>query len=188
MTSILCLDPSSTACGMAFFPDIDATDPAPGIVHVCRPKPVAAINRINFIVAAVAAAVSMWNPCVVVMEYSSGKVSRKNRHRHPSGLAVLGQSQGEVRSALLGMYPNVREVETVDESWTRRVPKDERALRIAAEFPIYDEFLRGGMDGSWKGDPRKKWDGKGLDAGDAIGIGLYWIGRRKERQLMEAGR
>lgn len=198
MTSLLSLDPSSSACGVAFFPDVDARDPAPTVLQVIRPRPgLLTIQRIDLLVVEVLGRVRELRPAIVLMEYSSGKVHGKIRDRRPTGQGPLWQCQGEIRRSLM-MYSAIDflnewrkepyKVETVDESWTCRVPKPERALRIAAEFPTYDEFLRSGLDGSWKGDPRKKWDGKGLDAADAVGIGLWWIGKRKERQIMEAGR
>jgi Holliday junction resolvasome RuvABC endonuclease subunit len=181
-SSLLCLDVSSHAAGVAYFPSLNR-DQAPHYLHVIKPiSRLPTICRIDFIVAGVLETVCRFQPDTVVMEYTDGKVARRLKQRNPSGLAVMGQCQGEVRRALL-CYESRRLIETVNESWTARKPKDERALNMAALFPIYNDFLRDGLDGSWKGVG--EWDGKGLDAADAVGIGIYWINQENLRRAIE---
>lgn len=200
--SILCLDPSSSACGVAYFPTLGYRQ-HPTYVHVIRPKGIhkTSIARIDYIVGCVLETAREWKPSVVVLEYSAGKVAgrlqaKKMRKdvvtdlrrlgvkispelaidddddiRNISGLAVMGQAQGEVRRVLLC---HGFDVQAVDESWTGRVSKVERAAVIDVTIPAYREFREG------VGDP-------GYDAADAIGIGLYYIGKMQQEGMVERG-
>jgi Holliday junction resolvasome RuvABC endonuclease subunit len=178
--SLLCLDPSSTACGVAYFPTMSPKQ-APTFLRRITPKSSwNPIMRIDYILQGVIIHVTEYKPSAVVLEYSSGKVAGRLKSRSPSGLAVLGQAQGEVRMALLD-YQKANgspTVETVDESWTGGEPKPSRAARVALEFQVYRDFVRDHGDG-----------GKdGLDVADAIGIGLYWIAKTNlERMAKDAG-
>ncbi len=196
--SLLCLDPSSTCCGAAYFPSL-AHDAAPTYLHAIRPTSSwDAMKRIDFIVAGVLETVRRWRPSLVLMEWSDGRLDAartRQRGRAYPGMAVMGQAQGAVRQALMDHpwwwpSPTVRgKIETVSEAdWTCQKGKDARALTMAAMFPLYRDFLESGQDGPWTG--KGSWKhGAGLDVADSVGIGVWRIGEENTRRAVErAGR
>jgi hypothetical protein len=56
--------------------------------------------------------------------------------------------------------------------WTAGQKPEVRAANIALEFPSYKEY--------------QKYDEPGLDAADAIGMGLWWIGQQKIEAALKA--
>lgn len=170
---LLTLDVSATACGWAAFGP-DDTLRAFGVI---RPRKAALPTaRIDEIVRRVRGLVEAHRPAAVLMEFSDGHCYRKvAEDRAMRGLSVLGAAQGAVRQ-MLREAMGASAVATVgDTVWTLAVPKKERAARVAMEFPDYAAFRRSGQD-------------EGLDAADAIGIGLYHFARAHEARLIERTR
>lgn len=164
---LLALDPSSSACGYAIF--WGGTLTRFGVLRGKAKAP--ALDRIDLIVDALEAIVASIAPCVAVMEISGGKTH--GRLSKASGLSVLGHGQGEVRRALKSAGVEVLAVP--ENAWTASVPKPTRAKRVALEYPPYRAFAARGEDA-------------GLDAADAIGIGLWYIGKLRERELIARAR
>lgn len=107
----------------------------------------------------------------ILMEWSSGKVHSRRRRDGGAGvgLPTLGQAQGAVRQALVtktGRKPLLVE----ENEWSGSIAKSKRADRIALEFPDYAAYRLAGKD-------------PGLDAADAIGIGLWYNARAKDQEL-----
>lgn len=180
MTSrILALDPSSSSCGYAVL--ADALRPALVAFGVIRPPGrLSAAARIDLIVAGVRHVFAEHHPGTVVVEWSDGRTHGRLAGRKVVGLQVLGQAQGAVRQALVGA--GVDPVIVGEAEWTNSVPKPVRAAWVALEFPAYRDFLQSGQDGPWRGTG--PWGGKGLDAADSIGIGLWHLGCRREAELL----
>ncbi len=161
---VLALDVSSTATGWA----IRSTSLDFGVITPTSKG--AAIVRIEETVDAVARELDFYRPRLVLMEWSSGKVHGAIKRR-TSGLSVLGASQGAVWQLARGKgYA----VETVGETWTKAVPKAERAARMRLVYPAYGKWASEGNDG-------------GLDCADAIGLLEWHRGQRLTTNLMERG-
>lgn len=179
---IFALDVSSTMTGYALL------SACGDLMKVGRFRPIAresACERIDFMAEQSAHSATVYvgwfGPIEVVMEWSDGKTH--GRLAKASGLSTLGAAQGAVRQALRSAG---FEVVTVGENeWTRRVPKPERAERMALAHPKYREFrgesrvTKAGI--VWSGD-------SGLDAADALGIADWWRGERQKRALMAMGK
>lgn len=169
---LLTLDVSSEALGWALH--LRDEPPPKNLVfaRLAPPSRLPAHERIDAIVDHVVWLCREARPDVVVMEWTDGRtdVARaKGRGRMVAGLAVLGQAQGAVRQALRTHWT---EPELVNEAeWTEGQKKKDRAYNISLEFPAYAEFAKGGYD-------------SGYDAADAIGLGLWWLARRKIEDMV----
>jgi Holliday junction resolvasome RuvABC endonuclease subunit len=165
---LLSLDVSSTAAGWAVLTE----GPKPLVdFGLCRATARTSLRRMAQIRNGLLDVARAQQPTTIVMEWSSGKIHGRKGRIH--GMAVLGQAQGIVWQSLVeaGWEPH-----TVSENeWTRGKKKQVRAAAIAAEFAAYR--------GRWQ-----KVDSSGYDVADAIGLGLWWIVRNQEQQLMKGGR
>lgn len=162
---LLCLDPSSSACGWAIF------DPSgrPVDFGVIRPPArLDSVARTDRIVAGVLDLYRRHRPAGALLEWASGKTH--GRIAKASGLAVLGQAQGSIRTALAIQGCPVALVDAND--WTFKVPKHKRASMIALAVPGYAAMRVGGKD-------------PGDDIADAIGIGLWHFDRIRGCELLE---
>lgn len=171
MTSLLSIDPSSTACGLAHWPSIEGCYPEPDYLHVVRRRDTLPMDRIDAMVESILVIARRLLPDVVVIEYSGGKVARRLKGRGVSGLAVLGQAQGRIYQSLLdsARYRASRfdpeQIVPVSESeWTKgdRRSKEERARQLELACPIYRDYAAQ--------DP-------GRDAADACLLGGWWIAK-----------
>ena len=137
----------------------------------------AANDRIESMLADLFDLVLELHPQAIVIEDTSGKVSRRHGGAG-AGLAVYGKAVGAVwRTAVdmsvadarnriaMGLLAATGEAAAVvmvpENEWTGGIGKRRRAMRIAAEFPGY----------RIEQDP-------GGDAADAIGLGRWWLARR----------
>ena len=128
-----------------------------------------ATDRINGICAGLLRLLSELGPAVVLIEWDSGHVNRK---RHKGGGAGLA-THGAVTAALWreavhwARGRQGAEVVPVDENlWTRGVPKDVRALAVAAEYVTYPQE-----------------SDIGCNIADAIGLAVWWARERRVRGL-----
>jgi len=166
---LLCLDVSSTCVGYACF--VSGVLDDFGKYQPPARKP--AEERIRMIVKGIMDGTKAFVPDVVVMEWTDGRgdgTRARQRGGKTAGLAVLGQAQGAVRAAIqIGGFT----VETVHEfEWSAGRKKDVRASELALEFPTYCALASLGRD-------------QGYDIADAIGIGLWWLGKQKIERLLE---
>lgn len=169
---LLSLDTSSTATGYAVFH-------GRGLVccGVIRPKAtLPALDRVGLIVADVEALTDAAAPDEIVMEISSGKVH--GRIAKASGLAVLGHAQGAIWEAVRRrMIP----LTTVAENeWTKSKKKADRAAHFAGMYLTYADFAKiqwhATKGCTSKADP-------GFDAADAVGIGDWFNGKKRDREM-----
>lgn len=167
--TLLALDPSSTCTGWAAF------DPAgnPTAFGVLRPRStLPALARIDETTGRLRTLLMEHAPAVVVVEWSDGRVAGRMRGFSGyigAGLATLGQAQGAIRQVARDLGHEVVEVAAND--WTRRAGKQDRAARLALQVPEYGAFRAAGRD-------------RGLDAADALGLGLWYFGRIREAELL----
>jgi hypothetical protein len=172
--TILALDVSSSVTGWAMFVggQLDA-------IGMFRPRSASpALDRIDEITGKVLALVCDLEPQLVVMEISSGKVHGRIMGQ-ASGLSVLGHAQGAVRALIVDR--NVHVVAVSENEWTRGKVKSARAIAIARQWPLYGNFAEIKPDA--KGKPSSKYD-PGFDISDAIGVGMYFVGKAREAELI----
>jgi hypothetical protein len=179
--SLLCLDVSSTALGWAHFVLPLKTRPGLSFAAVKAGSSSPALERIAAIVQTARNLIRYLSPDVILMEMTDGRsdVARsKARGGAVAGLAVLGQAQGAVwqmlQEEIERQWERQRpELVIVHENvWTAGQKPEVRAANIALEFPSYKEY--------------QKYDEPGLDAADAIGMGLWWIGQQKIEAALKA--
>jgi hypothetical protein len=170
MSRILTLDPSSTAIGWAHF--LDGNLEACG---VSRPRGARLWTRID---AAILIAERLVHDARfkdgidlsdVVIEVTSGR--RYGKH-HQAAIVGLALAQGAVyATAEVKLFDTPTQVNKVDEQqWTGGKPKTARAGFIAQVQPLYRAYQR---------------HDNGMDAADAIGLGLWWLGKQHQKQLLE---
>ena len=107
-----------------------------------------------------------WEPGMVVIEWTSGKVVRSRHKGKGAGLAVHGAATGALwqaaeawRRALPAEQQSETQILLITENlWTNGVPKWDRLTGIAAVFNQYN--------------PKQDRTG---DIGDAIGLALWHI-------------
>jgi hypothetical protein len=83
------------------------------------------------------------------------------------GLAVMGQAQGTIREAMLSLDLDVKTVGEND--WTGGTKKETRAAQLRLACQDY---------AAWSKKDR------GLDAADAIQLGLWWLAKHKIQALL----
>jgi hypothetical protein len=164
----LSIDPSSTRTGWAQF--VDGVLQQAGYFKTKKSQP--ALVRIADQAADLVFMVQEFQPDVVVLEETSGKVARHKRASHGAGLSVYGMAVGALWYATWTAVQNCgvvvsgqppRRVRTVLENvWTRRIPKRVRQRRIAMRYPSYAAQVAKDSGG---------------DVADAIGIGEYWLAK-----------
>ncbi len=110
-------------------------------------------------------------PDIALIEWDSGKVNRKRHKGGGSGLAV----HGEVTAALWreALYwarrrGGVKVIPVAENTWTRGVPKEARALVVAQAFPLNLEA------------------DAGRDAADALGLCVYYCREQMVRSCARA--
>jgi len=111
-------------------------------------------------------------PGVLLVEWTKGKVNERRHGGLGAGLAVYGCGVGAAALAAWQWsqaHADCRTEAICENDWTRGVPKRDRQLAVAAEYPQY-----GARIGE---DP-------GGDIADGIGLAAWWIRERKvERGL-----
>jgi hypothetical protein len=176
--SLLCLDVSSTALGWAHFVLPLRNPPGPSFSAFKAGSSSPALERIAAIVQTARDLIWCASPDVIVMEMTDGRsdVARSRaRGGAVAGLAVLGQAQGAVWQMLQEEIdrqwerPRLELVIVHENLWTGGQKPEVRAANIALEVPSYKEYQK---------------DDSGLDAADAIGMGLWWIGQHRIQTLL----
>lgn len=165
---ILCLDPASVRTGYAVMGGRHGGTGARGregshIVeagYLSAPARLQPIQRIVVLTSEAVRLVGEFNPAVVVIEITSGKVA--GRHQGPGG--HRGAGMGVYGMAVGAIFQAVRELVSVfpvtENDWTGGVPKGRRRRQIAAEWPQYrEQFARDA----------------GGDIADAIGLGVWFF-------------
>jgi len=117
-----------------------------------------------------------WEPTVVVLEWTSGKVNVGRHKGAGAGLAVHGAATGALwreceawRRSLPAAMQSRTMIELVCENdWTGGVPKRCRQAAVTQEFAQYAP----------EDDP-------GMDISDALGLGLWWLRERRVHILQE---
>ena len=161
---ILAIDPSSTKTGFALFDDNETLIDA----GTLRPNKTtdAAEHRIAAMCSDLEVLLKVNTPDIVVIEWTSGKVGR-NRHKGSgAGLAVYGIAVGAIwrTAAAWAARQATRQVITIYENeWTAGVPKRQRGELVKRMVPRLDLSKDSGGDIS-----------------DAIGLGCWYIRRRKQ--------
>jgi hypothetical protein len=111
-------------------------------------------------------------PGVILVEWTRGKVNTNRHGGLGAGLAVYGCGVGAAGLAAWQWsqgHPGCHMEAICENDWTRGVPKKDRQLAVAAQYPEY-----GAQIGE---DP-------GGDIADGIGLAAWWIQERKvERGL-----
>lgn len=169
--ALLALDPSSVAVGYALLRGDELT--SCGVLRAPAHHPTARrIARLcdEFI--------DRFGPGVgtinrVVVEQTDGKVNRWSKASRGSGVAALAQAQGAIFQAARGLgLPEPLAV--CERAWTRAMSggrsksKEERAAELALIYPAFAASILV----------------EGYDAADAIGLGLYAVGKAREASLI----
>jgi len=102
----------------------------------------------------------------IVIEGTAGKINKKRNKGQGAGMAVYGMAVGAMWMTCCGWslaskYGCVVTI-VAENDWTRGVPKKQRAINMSLLYPQYKPYL----------DP-------GLDVGDAIGLGMWWLNEQK---------
>lgn len=117
-----------------------------------------------------------WRPETILIEFTSGKVSRRHGRGGGAGLAIHGAATGALWRecvAWLRYQPPQNQIETKvvlvkENDWTRQVPKADRIDAIASAYQEY-----------------RAADDTGGDIADAIGLNIFYQRERAVR-LAEA--
>lgn len=152
---LLSIDPSSTCTGYAVLNDEALLDAGKLRPNRVKDKP---NERIDVMVADLVKLVAEYGPGIILMEDTSGKVSRRHGKGGGAGLAIYGKAVGEVRRAM--MITGVRVECILENEWTRGCSeKAERKLWCQAAYPT-------------QYDPAKD---EGGDVADAIKMARWWL-------------
>lgn len=115
-----------------------------------------------------------FEPSVIIIEITSGKVGRKRHRGSGAGLAVYGMAVGgiwrEAEGWLRSLPVNKRgQIHLVlENTWCRGISKEARAAAVAVMFPQYKV----------ENDP-------GFDIGDSIALAAWYL-REHRMRLAEA--
>jgi hypothetical protein len=167
-TIILGLDPSSTCIGYGALSGSGSLIEA----GVIRPPSISApsFERILAMHDDLVTLLDHLRPGIVLVEWTKGKVGKRHGGLG-AGLAVYGCGVGAVgitaRQWASG-HSGVQVHAVLENTWTRGVPKRERQLAIATEYPSYAEFLHEDIGG---------------DIADGIGLAAWWLAERKGLSL-----
>lgn len=115
---------------------------------------------------------NLWLPETILLEWTSGKISRRHGAGGGAGMAVLGAATGAIWRECVAWHrwqpiKNQLEIEIIlirENTWTRQVPKADRIDAVASAYPEY-----------------KAVDDPGGDIADAIGINVFYQRERAVR-------
>jgi hypothetical protein len=174
MKTILAIDPSSSATGWALL-DLAGRIIEGGII---KPDKLRAEPqfRIKSMAEDFRQLLNEFEPGIILIEITSGKVGINRNKGAGAGLGVYGMAVGYFWALtdcwfrqLPAEQQGQTEVVVVKENdWTRGVPKEDRIAAFACEFPAYNPA-----------------DDPGGDVADAIGLGQWYI-REYRAKLAEA--
>lgn len=155
---ILALDPSSSVTGYCCLSDSGTVIDA-GVIKPTRATD-DANTRIVTMSTDVANLILEFEPSVIVIEDTSGKVGKRHGG-NGAGLSIYGKAIGHLWAVCSRVAPG--KVHMVPENtWCRSVSKGNRQLRVMDAVPKY----------------RAEKD-KGADCADAIGLALWWFAEQK---------
>lgn len=103
-------------------------------------------------------------PTTILVEWPSGKVGKRH-HGYGAGLSVYGCGVGGIEAECRHYSKTVHGCEVIpilENDWTRGVPKRDRQLAVASEYPAY-----------------RIADDPGADVSDAIGLALWWLKQKR---------
>lgn len=160
---LLSLDPSSSCTGYAVFDATELVDAGKLLPNRAKDVP---NDRIDAIVAELVKLVTEHRPDVIVMEDTSGKVSKRHGSGGGAGLAIYGKAVGEIRRAM--KITGIPVDCVLENEWTRGTSKGNRQMWCAAKYSRqYDP----------NADP-------GGDVSDAICLGDWWLEKQRLRVAM----
>lgn len=165
---VLSIDPSFTVTGWALFDSHE-------LVDFNKWKTVggkterATDERLDLIQQAAFHLITDFNPDIALVEMTSGKVNTGRHGGGGSGLSKYGMAIGVIWATCSTLIPGSDGVVSIEENtWTRRIPKKDRQMAIAVQYPQYDMT-----------------EDKGGDIADAIGMYDWW---RQEQLVRSACR
>lgn len=167
---LLALDVSSSAVGYAVFSEYFSARPALSRFGVLRAtKSWQADRRVDRFIVLLDEMDDATPFTRLAMERTTGQTAAWLKKLGRRSVApALAIAQGRVIQWAKGRH--LEPTCYTEKEWTRSKAKAKRAQQIALEFPAYAHFAMGGGD-------------DGLDAADAIGIGLYWIAQQRMPEL-----
>lgn len=160
---LLALDVSSNAIGLAVLSPRNRGTPELLLFGALFPEPKSSppIVRIKSLIAQLADAIGPEPVHRVAIEWAGGTNHRRGQW-NGHGLNTLGQAQG---AAWQWLRNQGHDPETIpDSDWTAGMQKSKRAGKVRLYYPRYAAWADDRPDN----DP-------GLDAADAIGLGLWRI-------------
>ena len=160
---ILGLDPSSTICGYAVK---NCNNLIEAGVITPEDRAGGSFERIRSMRRDLINILTHFQPSIILVEWTKGKVNIRRHHGLGAGLAVYGCGVGAIATECdhWQQHNTYCEVIAINENdWTRHIKKSERQLAVASRYPQYRV----------EGDP-------GGDIADAIGIIDWW----KQENLM----
>lgn len=172
---ILAIDPAMTCTGWAVM-YCDAGDITLEDCGTIRPRKKDLLWRRWMLTHGVRRELTRWEPENVVVEIPSPKGSFNKVDRGAS-LVTYGMAVGIVLGCLAEMWDvcafRMHPIEV--NTWTKHVPKTQRAKVVAAQFPYWADRIKAN---------------KTLDIADAIGLGWWWLRRQeiKSRLTEVAGK
>ena len=164
--TILSLDPSSTRTGCAV---MDFNGELIEMFFIKPKKADKAVDRIltqcNDILTGLDKRI-FGDLTRIVIEGTTGKVNKNRNKGQGAGMAIYGMAVGAMWMTCCCWSlanPHGCIVTLVAENdWTRGIPKKQRAINMSLIYPQYKPI----------NDP-------GLDIGDAIGLGRWWLDEQK---------
>lgn len=162
---ILTIDPGSISTGYAVLEGDSLRDC--GILKPDDPK-ADVPQRVESLCEGLEALLEEYKPDVVLIEWDSSHVNVRRHKGGGSGLATHGAITASLwRESLYWARrrQGVSVITILENTWTRRVPKEHRAAAVACQFP--------GVD--WTSDIRN-------DASDAVGLARWYVQERRVRE------
>jgi Holliday junction resolvasome RuvABC endonuclease subunit len=162
---ILALDPSSVAVGWAIF--VDDRLVKPGVFKASGDF----IKRMKLLMECTRELVMVYAPDLILIEMHEGLPFARNQRsdkekRSPKVTATLCHGQGMILGAIVHCTAEIKIVGDLE--WTAQHKKEVRAKDIHMIYPAFRD--------TWERDD-------GMDAADAVGIGMHWINGESMRRL-----
>ena len=171
MRAVVFVDPSSRVAGCAVMRPGELIDGSLLRAKASDPP----IRRIAALCEDLRELCHIHKPETVVIEITSGHVANwlkgklDRRGKQAQGMGVYGMGVGAMWREACHCVPPQDVHAVIENDWTGGKSKASRQQRVAAQFPAYRQNM--------KCDP-------GGDVSDAIGLGLWWFARVKERMMV----
>lgn len=162
--TLLAIDPSSTRTGLAVM-DYDGN-----LIEAFAAEPKStdsADKRIITQCGDVYDLLAATDLDCIVIEGTSGKINKKRHKGSGAGMSVYGMAVGAIWMTCYwwvfnDFYSSIDVIIIPENDWTNGVEKKQRAANMAMVYPQYKP----------ENDP-------GLDIGDAIGLGRWYVDRER---------